>query len=425
MERGHQNKLGWVLLVIRKMKRELLALTGLACGLMATLAPAANAQVNPQTIDRSTIRPGARALGMGGAYLLGGGDAAASIYNPANIASSHSTGISTSVATRTDNVDFSDTLKLFDSISDLGDQADLGGSGSNDVATVQGSFNDLYNIARDAGATPGGLPARVRASAVPMLGISAGGFGITAYSGIFTDAQLAVSGVAPGSRGVTTNGSVLALSTLAIPYGRSFKTSKGADIGTFGISAKLMRGDFAAARLLATEGVNPQTGVLGDVTGATFARDDDTAFDLDLGYISPAFPKLYGARAAVVVRNVLSPSFDFLAPTQVNGVPVASTPFNVRQKPQLDLGVAVPKIGLLPLTVAAELHNVTGANSGDLSFHVGAEYRLNRLLALRAGVDDGELVGGLGFNIGSSTRLDLAIGANLKERVAIGFSAGF
>ena len=364
-------------------------------------------------------------MGMGGAYLLGNGDAAASIYNPANIARSSSKGISLSGAARTDNLKFSDASNLVNSIADLGDQADLGGSGFNDVAAVQGSFNDLYNIARDAGATPNGLStARVRASAAPLLGLSLGHFGVMLSSSDFAEAQLITTGALPGSRAVTTNASVLALSTLSVPYGRSIQTGKGRDIGTFGVAAKLTRGDFAAARLLATEGTNPQTGVVGDVTGATFGNDNQTAFDLDLGYISPAFPKLYGARAAVVVRNVLSPRFDFLSPTRVNGVPVASTPFSVRQRPQIDLGLAAPQIKLLPLTVAAELHNLTGENGGDLSFHLGAEYRLNNRFAFRAGVDDGDIVGGLGVNFGS-TRLDFAVGANLQDRLAIGLNSSF
>ncbi len=409
------------MIVKRNLKLEMLALTGLAGLAMASVA---SAQVDPSTIDRSTIRPGARALGMGGAYLLGSGDAAASIYNPANIAGSSSKGISLSGAARTDNLGFSEAANLVNSISDLGDQADLGGLSFNDVAAVQGSFNDLYNIARNAGATPGGATARVRASAAPLLGLSLGNFGVMLSSSDFADAQLSTTGALPGSRSVTTNAGALALSTLSVPYGRSFQTGGGRNIGTFGVAAKITRGDFAAARLLATEGTNPQTGVTGDVTGATFGNDNQTAFDLDLGYISPAFPKLYNARAAVVVRNLLSPRFDFLSPTRVNGVPVASTPFGVRQRPQIDLGIAAPQIKLLPLTVAAELHNITGENGGDLSFHLGAEYRLNGRFAFRAGVDDGDIVGGLGVNFGS-TRLDFAVGANLQDRLAIGLNSSF
>jgi hypothetical protein len=408
----------------RRLKREHWVVAGLAGSAAIALASPARAQVNPEAMDRSSIRPGARALGMGGAYLLGAGDPAAAIWNPAAIARSHSSGLATSLTARTDNVDFDDIRKLANSVSDLTDQAELNNPGSNDVAAVQGAFNDLYNLARDAGATPGGAPARLRVSLEPMLALSVGHFGILGYSGGFGDVQLGVTGTTAGTRTVTANGSALALSTVAIPYGRSFKTSKGADIGTFGVSAKLTRGDFAAANFTAPEGVNPATGVVGDITGRTFDSANDTAFDLDLGYISPAFPKLYGAHAAVVVRNVLSPRFNFLTPTQVNGIAVAPTPFTVRQKPQVDLGIGVQKIGVLPLTVAAELHNLTGANGGDLSLHVGAEYRLTRLLALRAGVDDGNLVGGLGLRLGPA-QLDLAIGANVQERIAIGLSSSF
>lgn len=388
---------------------------GLVCGTALVLAPLAQAQVLPGDIDRSTIRPGARALGMGGSYLIAVDDASAAVWNPAAIAGTKRMTFPLSIAARTDNIDVDKISDLVNGIGDLSDEVENNPALSS-VANVQSAFNDVYRFARDAGAQPGGAPARLEASVVPLIGFSAKNYGLTVHSGIFADARLGVTGTTVGNRTVAANAGGLALSAVSVPYAQEFTDKKGVSIGTFGISAKYMRADYAAANFSANE-------IIDSVTGTTYDHDSDSAFDVDLGYISPSFPKLYGARAAVAVRHVLSPKFSFSSDTNVNGTTVAPTNFSFKQRPQIDVGVAVPNA--VPRTLfAAELHNLSGTNGGDLSFHLGAEYAINRQFAVRAGLDDDKIVGGLGINLGP-TRLDVAVGTNLQERFALGLSTIF
>ncbi len=403
-------------------KNQIICRSGLIFGVVLGLVPIAHAQVKPDDIDRSTIRPGARALGMGGSYLIAVDDASAAVWNPAAIAQAKRVTLPLSLAARTDNIDVNKISNLVNGLRDLGDEV-KNSSPLGAVARVQGAFNDVYGFARDAGATPGGAPAKLTASVVPLVGISFSNYGIVASSGDFADARIGVTGTTQGSRTINANAGGLALSAISIPFAHSFKTKTGMDIGTFGVSAKYMRADYAATNFLASEGINAQTQIPGDISGTTYNHANDNAFDIDLGYISPEFPKMYGARAAVAIRHVLSPKFSLNSRTNVNGNNVGDTRFDFRQRPQIDVGVAVPKV--VPKTLfAAELHNISGVNGGNLTFHLGAEYKVNRQVAVRAGLDDNKIVGGLGFNFGPS-RLDVAVGTKFQERFALGLSTVF
>ena len=395
---------------------------GMACGVVLGASSLAQAQIKPDSIDRSTIRPGARALGLGGSYLIAVDDASAAVWNPAAISGARRITVPLGVAARTDNVNVDNIVSLARGIGDLADAVD-DGTGGGTVGSVRGAFDDVFRFARDAGARDGGAPARLNASVVPLFGASFQNYGITIHSGIFADLRLGTVGTQTGNRTINADAAGLALSTVSVPYARSFKTKKGVNIGTFGVSAKWMRADYAATTFVASEGVNPQTGVIGDISGTTYDRSDDTAFDIDLGYISPAFPQFYGAKAAVAVRHLLSPEFRFRSETKFNGNTVAPTNLSVRQRPQIDVGVAVPNA--VPKTLfAAELHNLSGANGGDLSFHLGAEYALNNQFAFRAGLDDDAVVGGVGIKFGP-TRLDVAVGTQFQERFAVGLTSMF
>jgi hypothetical protein len=392
---------------------------GIAASAVALLGSTQNsfgqtAPLGPDALNRSEIRPGARALGMGGTSLLAVDDASAAAWNPAAVLRSSRFSVTASAVGRTDNVNVQDIQDVADDIQDLVDVLD---TSSPQVSDVQPAFNSVYNFAIKSGANVGGNPARLTGTVTPVVGASFGSYGIVTHSGLIGDATLGVTGTAVGTRTLSGNSGALALSTVAIPFARPLRVAGPArtDLGTIGVSLKFVRADYAAATFTANEASNT-------ITGISFDRVSDQRPDLDIGYITPTLPKYFNAQGAVVIRNLLSPRFSL--PQTVSGsfgaVPPVGGNFNFRQRPQIDAGVLVP-IPNHPAIVAAELHNLTESNGGNMSIHIGGEYRVHRMLALRAGIDRNQLVGGFGLSLGPA-RLDLAVGTNVQERFALGFT---
>src|SRR5579885_1059069 len=82
-------------------------------------------QIGPKALDRSFQRPGARALGMGGAYLLATDDATAVAWNPAALVNVRRFTVPIEVAARAQNFRVQDLRDLADDLKDIRDQIGL------------------------------------------------------------------------------------------------------------------------------------------------------------------------------------------------------------------------------------------------------------------------------------------------------------
>ena len=389
--------------------------------------------VLPSDIDRTQFRASARALGMGGTDLIVAGDASAAAFNPASIAASGQSSFALSAVGRTSNVHVAKINDLSKGLKDVGNQInDNNGS----LAAVRDGFTKIYNFATNAGADDkSGTPAVLSANVAPLVGFSAKlgrkpdsvRVGVVSYGELGAKVQLIANALAvPGLSGPTGKVSaaygVLGLTNVAVPFSVPIK------LGALGIAPRFTQASYAAAGFLADEtstanGFDPTVGPTtpnGNITGATYKEVHQSKFDLDVGYTSVADP-LYHVRGAVVVHNLLSPSFRL--PRVINGnslgVP-AGGDFNFTMKPQIDVGGMSDYNGV---TYALELHDVNNVNGGKRSFHAGVEYPVARVFSVRVGYDRSRFVAGIGIGT-SAFRLDLATGTNPQEQVALGLTFG-
>jgi len=407
------------------------ACAGLALAL-AALSGAARAQapapVTPSDLDRTLLRGSARAMGMGGTDLILFGDAGGAAFNPASVGGASVGGAGTysesqSAVGRTSNVHVSKINDLSNGLKHLGDQFN---NNNGSLAPVRDSFQKVYNFATNAGANDkAGSPATLSASVAPLAGFSVRNVGIVGYGTLVARVDLqAIAVPIPGLAGPTgkifARYGALGLTNISVPF------SVPVGVGTLGIAPRFTQASFASAGFLVDEtdpanGADPLTGAPnGNIVGATYKEVHQQKFDVDLGFTSIPDP-VYHVRGALVVRNLLSPSFRL--PRVVNGSSLGVVPggdFNFQMKPQIDLG------GLSTMnkvTYAAELHNVNNVNGGKRSFHLGLDYPVGRLLSLRAGYDRSRFVAGVGLSLGGA-RLDLATGTDPQQQVALGLTFG-
>jgi hypothetical protein len=368
----------------------------------------AQSLVLPPSMNRTLYRPSARSIGMGGTYLLALDDATSLAFNPALLGNAGRYSFAVEAGARTDNIPWDKFDELQDDLDALRDAIAEGGSAA--VDAVLEAFNRLYNFALDAGAQVGEPGLReVSGEVDPFVGFSVGSVGAVLYGGEGLSVGLGISeGTGPDADKRTVTVSAGALQLVTVEVGHAFRWGAG----RMGVGLKHVRSRYTGYALGADASTN-------SITGAHVQRTDDGGFDLDLGYITDPLPLKGldgpGLQLAGVVRHLISPEFSVpLEITRVVGPPV-DVPANsdFRLNPQFDLGTAVPFKRLL---VAMELHNVSGTNGGQLTFHVGGEYRLLKWLRLRAGYDDDKFVGGVGVAFGP-VRLDVATATDPRERV--------
>ena len=411
-----------------KKQRSSPPLTGLACaGLALTLAGGAHAQaptpVTPSELDRTQFRGSARAMGMGGTDLLLPGDAGGAAFNPASVGAAGAYSETQSLVGRTSNVHVAKINDLSNGLKKLGDQFNNNGGS---LASVRDSFQKVYNFATNAGANDRtGSPATLGASVAPLVGFSVKNVGLVAYGTLVARVDLQpiavpVAGLSGPTGKVYARYGALGLTNVAVPF------SLPVGFGTVGISPRFTQASFASAGFLVDEtdtsnGTDPATRAPnGNIVGATYKEVHQQKFDVDLGFTSIPDP-VYHIRGAVVVRNLLSPTFHL--PRVVNGNSLGVIPagdFDFQMKPQIDIG------GLSTynkITYAAELHNLNNVNGGKRSLHLGIEYPVGRALSLRAGYDRSRFVAGLGLSFGGA-RLDLATGTDPQQQVALGLTFG-
>lgn len=364
-------------------------------------------QVGPKFLDRSFQRPGARALGMGGAYLLATDDATAVAWNPAALAAVKRFTLPIEVTGRA-NFDVRDVTDLVDDLETIRDQIDVA-----DPEAVIAAINNAFKRVRDfARRTP-----TLQSSISPIGGISFGSYGLTVSSGVLAQIDTAIDvsddpygvGVLPTPNNLHARGGVISLTSIGIAHARSFSAGL-----TLGATVRGVRADFAGFLSGATidhKAPDPAVGV-------DFDRVDSSRFTLDVGgiWVPPVQSPDVKVRYAGVVRNLLPAKFSLAAP--------AGYDFNFRLSPEIDFGVLGEWKGGRTIGVL-ELHNVTRSNGGKLTIHAGVEHWLGGdVFAIRTGYDHNRPVIGLGINL-KFIRIDLASGLKPRERLAVGISLRF
>ena len=410
------------------MKKQcgLSALAGLTCaGLVAALCGAAHAQapapVTPSELDRTQFRASAHAMGMGGTDLILSGDVGGAAFNPASVGAAGAYSETQTAVGRTSNVHVAKINDLSNGLKDLGNQFN---NANGSLTPVRDAFQKVYRFATNAGANDqSGSPATLSASLAPLAGFSVKNIGLVAYGTLAARVDLQpiavpITGLSGQTGKVYARYGVLGLTNIAVPF------SLPVAIGTVGISPRFTQASFAAAGFLADEtdlsnGTDPLTGAPnGNIVGATYKEVHQQKFDIDLGFTSIPDP-IYHIRGAVVVHNLLSPTYHL--PRVVNGTSLGVIPtgdFAFQMKPQIDIGGLST---LNKITYAAELHNLGNVNGGKRSLHLGVEYPIGRTLSLRGGYDQSRFVAGLGLSFGG-VRLDLATGTDPQQQVALGLT---
>jgi hypothetical protein len=364
----------------------------------------------PSQIDRTHYRANARSVGVGGCYLLFIDDASGGAFNPAQIARAGRYGVAIEGGARTDNVPVDALQNFSEALDDLRDELT---SDPIDLDGVRQAFDRIYEMAQDAGARIGqARVVRVKGEIDPLLAVSYRNVGLLVYGGLGVDVGVRIGeGTGPNAdkRTWSLGGGALDLRVIQVPYAFRLKA------GHLGVGLKSIRGSYAGYFMQADASNN-------SITGVHLEKQDDRQFDLDVGFYSDPIPIKGGPtlRAAGVVRNLLSPKFSVPveARTIVGPDPGLPSSLDFRLNPQLDLGVMAP---YKRLTGVLELHNVTGTNAGELTVHLGAEYRILKFMALRGGFDADRAVVGLGF-FTRTLRLDIGAATEPIRRVYAGLS---
>jgi hypothetical protein len=340
-------------------------------------------------------------------------DASGAAFNPAQVANAGKYSFSLEAGARTENLNVDRITQLVDSLEELRDQIQAGGPGATDA--VRSALNRVYDIAVDAGARPGaGRAVNVQGEIDPLVAGSYRNVALLTYGGVGLSTGLGIgtgTGPNPDNRTLTVSGGALNLTTIELAYAFRLKP------GQLGVGVKSVKSKYAGFAMVA-DASN------GTITGANVRETDSRRLDLDIGFLSDPIPVKGlpgpGIRAAGVLRHAFAPSFS--VPLEVRST--SGEPINVpesadyRLNPVIDLGVAAP---YKRLVVTTELHNLTSTNGGDLTFHLGGEYRVWKHAVLRAGYDADQFVGGVGFMVGP-VRLDLAVASNIEERLYAGLS---
>ncbi|GBC99927.1 hypothetical protein HRbin17_02460 [bacterium HR17] len=381
-------------------------------------------QIGPKALDRSFQRPGARALGMGGAYLLATDDATAVAWNPAALVNVRRFTVPIEVAARAQNFRVQDLRDLADDLKDIRDQIGLNPNPQVVAAAVQ----EVREFGLRHGAVANGTPATLTGSLAPIVGLTFGAYGVSVSNGTFGQMQIFVdqqndpdpSDQIPNSaqpNNIYARGGYVALSSLAVAHARPLPMGL-----SLGVAVRGVRADFQG--FAASAGYDPNNLQNVDAQGIPFARVHKTRFTLDVGALwePPVQPPMMKVRYAAVVRNLVPVKFNLPA-RDLQGNAVAGFDFAFRLNPEVDAGVLVEwqdrTIGVL------ELHNLTSSNGGDTTLHVGIEHWLGlRTFALRLGYDDDRPVVGLGINL-RAVRIDAAVGFKPRERLAVGVSFRF
>jgi len=405
------------------------------CGLvllMVAVTAGFGQQVGPKFLDRSFQRPGARALGMGGAYLLATDDATAVAWNPAALVNVKRFTLPIEVSGRV-NFNILDVRDLKDDLQKISDEIPSQINTPDDAQRVanaiRGAFNRVSDFSQRNPTLSGSLS--------PVVGLSFGDYGLAISNSSFFEVQTYTGQEDPINLGINYTppdtlhavGGAISLTSVGIAHARSLPMGL-----TLGVTVRGVRADFLGFRVgvsLTDRDFNLvpddfENG-LDIVAGTLFNRVDSSRFTLDIGAIwePPVQPPMLKVRYAAVVRNALPVKFSLPVsydPGSTPGLPLPPN-FDFRLDPEIDLGALAEWGGRTNFVF--ELHNITSSNGGKRSVHAGVERSfIGNVFAVRVGYDDGKPVFGFGINL-VVLRIDLAAGFKPKERAAVGISLRF
>jgi hypothetical protein len=363
------------------------ALVGLL--VLATTLVSADAVAPPDysaIFGGSGVGVGARAVAMGGAATALSADGTALYWNPAALGRVSGIMVDLPVTAKTNGVNWRDE---YDTIRDALDADEL------DIA----DFNILRDIATSGGGTSS-VDGTVAGMAGAALGLgSIGGVGAGAYAEGEFQAHLAYSD--DSSEQVTVNGDALYVYSAGAAFGREVQPGLYVGLGLRQIWAGFSPASATYTRV--SDGVE-RSGHSTDTL-----RGDGFGVDLGVQYTPE---KLKDIRFGLMARNINGPTIDF--EDNVGGT--ASVDFD----PCVNLGAAWQAKGL---TVAGDLHNLTGANNADTTWHLGAELELiPHLLRVRAGLHDGDVTIGAAGTLGP---VSLALATDVEFKDTVGLQFGF
>lgn len=349
----------------------------------ATGAAHCQSPLKPSDFDLAYTVGSPTAEALGGAYLLSMKGPEAGAANPSRVNYDRKSEVTLSAVASTSNIDVNKTEALINQLNDLNNSA------KDDEAAAENTFNDVYNYAVGAGAGSG-HPATLAVRLDPVIGASLGGrWAIVAESSIQSVDKLYVGTDGSNYRTVSVSGGAIAISSVGVPF------AAPVDGVTIGLTPKYIRADYIGYGLS-----NLSDDPMVNSTSSSTPYANKGTFDLDAGATAPVVPGM--VTGSVVVRHLLMPDLP------MDG-------YSLRLNPEADLGFLATYMGF---NGYAELHNISGANGGGITDHLGVERWFGSLLALRAGLDDGKFVYGAGLGL-AGFKLDLALGANASQRAGL------
>jgi len=361
--------------------RSKLLLAALACLLASALASVGVAQQIQAPMFGGV---GARAIGMGGAFVAVADGTTGPQWNPAGEANGRfavplgAVGVAQNF----------EANNIQDLLNDLDDARD----GS--VAAAQSLLLDALDWQN------------IQVAAAPYLSLGPVR-GFTLYGNVQASGMAKLAAVdAGGNRVLDVGDSVTALAGVAALGNVGLACSRPAGEGwRVGLAVKqitMKARQFNYQAALAAGPVLNVTPLAGDTPEV-----DDSAFTADLGFLyrpEDSSKLSFG----LVVRDITRPDLTDQGITMV--VPR-----------QIDVGIATE--GADGIKFAADVHDLTGARNGSATLHFGAEKQLRPWLTGRVGMfqlpraqfnDSLRLVGGLGVQLGGF-RLDVAAGTSVKK----------
>ena len=355
-----------------------------ACLLVAFITAGAGAQQTWGPASRTGARSvaggtsagvGVRALSMGGAYTALSDDISALYWNPAGLSRAGAVVGGFSAGAKARGIDVvSEGRDLVDAVRE------------SDVKLSV--FETLRDIARrrDGKAVWG--------TAGGVAGLGSNGVGVGGFAEGGIDALLEYSDLRPtaGYEQVTVRGASTWYHSMGVAVGREVQPGIDVGVGLRRVTAGWSLADYTTRY--------DGTSVTDDSDTDSF---DDSSFAVDVGLM---VQRDEDTTMGLMLRNLNSPSFTFRN---------AAMSHKMRMEPCLNLGVAHHVDNYI---LAADLHNLLNANGAGQTLHLGVEWRPVSMLAVRAGLHDGDFGFGLGFSLGP-LNIELAADPRFKRMLAL------
>jgi len=339
-------------------------------------------------VGNTALGIGARAIGMGDAFVAVADDVTALYWNPAGLADN--TGFkwhALSIGGAVDNLDVMDQLADVAYILRL-DTAD------------RISWDDFGELVNATGDNP------IEAEGSFMTGFALGPLALGAYAQSAGTAGL----IDVGGLGTQVDATIRAVGFGAVAAGYGRQINKRLQVG---VAIKQAGLGEARVQKVYRRGILGPPEVLGTIVETADDGDTDTALTADVGLrYRPEENLCFG----LVVRNVTSPEF-----TLNLGGTTGTIVTQVDPTVHFGLAASDPVNGL---TFAADIHNLTEGNGATPTVHFGLEKILSNNFAVRAGMSDSDFTWGLTAKLGPLT-LAIASALNYNDMAAASFTTDF